>query len=216
MKRRAAARPRRRRSSLPRPEVTHPRSSARRWGWRLAAVALLVLAGAILTRGRGFDARQAPAAVEARLALAARAWLVPADARARPNPVPKSADVLEAGLRHWADHCASCHGNDGSGDTPIGRSLYPQAPDMRLARTQALTDGELFYLIEQGIPLTGMPAWRTGTEEGERASWELVRFIRHLSSLTPEDLERMSALNPKTAGQIENERRLQEFLKGGQ
>ena len=76
--------------------------------------------------------------------------------------------------------------NDGSGDTSIGRSLYPPAPDMRAARTQALSDGELFAIIENGIRLTGMPAWGTGTPEGERDSWALVHFIRRMPSLTPD------------------------------
>lgn len=153
--------------------------------------------------------------MEARVALAARAWLIPPAARTAVNPVPATPEVVEAGLAHWADHCATCHANDGSGDTALGRSLYPPAPDMRGGRTQGMTDGELFYIIEQGVPLTGMPAWSTGTDDGATASWELVRFIRHLPSLTSDDLSRMAALNPRSAAQIENERRLQDFLKGG-
>ena len=39
-------------------------------------------------------------------------------------------------------------------------------------------------LIERGVPLTGMPAWSTGTADGARSSWELVAFIRHLPKLT--------------------------------
>ena len=148
------------------------------------------------------------------MALAARSWLVPESARQRPNPVPSSPEALAAGMAHWADHCAICHANDGSGDTAVGRSLYPPAPDMRLARTQGLTDGELFYLIEHGVPLTGMPAWSTGTDEGARSSWELVTFIRRLPMLTQDEVRRMEALNPKSAAQVENERRMQDFLKG--
>ena len=52
----------------------------------------------------------------------------------------------------------------------MGRGLYPRAPDMRLAATQNLSDAELFYLIENGIRLTGMPGWGTGTKEGEKSS----------------------------------------------
>src|SRR5215204_5096493 len=83
-------------------------------------------------------------------------------------------------MAHFADHCAVCHGNDGRGDTEMGRGLYPKAPDMRLDATQQLSDGELFYIIEHGIRFTGMPGWRTGTTAGEESSWHLVRFIRHL------------------------------------
>lgn len=157
----------------------------------------------------------APSPFEVRIAYASRSWLMPPAASAVANPVPATPEVIASGMAHWADHCAQCHGNDGSGRTPIGRSLYPPAPDMRGGRTQGMRDGELFYVIERGIPLTGMPGWGTGTEEGAHLSWELVRFIRHLPSLTPADVATMEALNPKSAAQIERERRTQDFLKGG-
>ena len=67
---------------------------------------------------------------------------------------------------------------------------------MRLPRTQQLSDGEMFYFIENGIRLTGMPGWSTGTPEGERSSWQLVHFIRRLPKLTPEDLAEMERFNP--------------------
>lgn len=117
-------------------------------------------------------------------------------------------------MSHFADHCASCHGNDGSGATQIGRNLYPKAPDMRLAATQTLSDGELFYIIENGVRFTGMPAWSTGTLEGAEATWHLVRFIRHLPALTPEELREMDALNPKTPSELEEETKDREFLNG--
>jgi hypothetical protein len=94
----------------------------------------------------------------------------------------------------------------------MGRSFYPKVPDMRLARTQELSDGEIFYFIENGIRLTGMPAWSTGTPEGEKASWELVHFIRRLSSLTAEDLAIMERFNPASRDQFEEEQRIEQFL----
>ena len=92
--------------------------------------------------------------------------------------MPASPESVKKGLEHFADHCAMCHANDGSGAAEMGRGLYPRVPDMRLPATQSLTDGELFYIIENGVRLTGMPAWGTGTPEGEEATWHLVRFIR--------------------------------------
>ncbi len=163
----------------------------------------------------GLTTRMTPSAVETRLAYAARHWVTPANVRDMPNPVARTPEVIEAGMAHWADHCASCHSNDGSGETSLGRSFYPPAPDMRRGNSQALSDGSLFYAIEHGIPFTGMPAWGNGTEEGERSSWELVWFIRHLPALTPEDITRMEALNPKTAAQLETEQLMRDFLKGG-
>jgi mono/diheme cytochrome c family protein len=141
--------------------------------------------------------------------------MIPRGARQLPNPEPATSENIRSGLEHWADHCASCHANDGSGATDLGRSLYPPAPDMRLPATQNLTDGELFYIIENGVKLTGMPAWGTGTPEGERDSWHLVQFIRRLPTLSEAELAEMEELNPRSAADwqaLEEERR---FLSGG-
>lgn len=161
----------------------------------LAIGLLAVLAGAFVFRG-GISAREEPSGLEARIARTLRGWAVPSQAREATNPIPMSPRVLAAGLAHFADHCATCHGNDGSGQTAIGRSLYPRAPDMRAPASQGLTDGELFFIIENGVRLTGMPAWGgPGTAEG---SWHLVHFIRHLPRLTAEEKAQMEALNPKS------------------
>ena len=163
---------------------------------------------------QGASARPAPGALETAVARRLRAAAIPRAARGLRNPVPASPEALNAGLEHFADHCATCHANDGSGDTEMGRGLYPRSPDMRLAATQSLTDGELFYIIENGVRLTGMPAWGTGTPEGEQASWHLVRFIRKLPKLTPDEIERMRELNPKSAAELREEEDARRFLAG--
>jgi mono/diheme cytochrome c family protein len=134
--------------------------------------------------------------------------------RERTNPVQPTGEVISEALEHYADHCAGCHANDGSGDTEIGRGLYPRAPDMRATATQTLTDGELFSIIEHGIRLTGMPAWGNGTAEGERQSWGLVHFVRRLPKLNEEEIARMEALNPKTPAQFKEEEETRRFLQG--
>lgn len=164
----------------------------------------------------GFSARDEPTAVEAFVARRLRHLSVPRGAREAKNPVPSSLEILAEGREHFADHCASCHGNDGRGQTEIGRNLYPKAPDMWLPETQSLSDGELFYIIENGVRLTGMPAWGTGKPEDARDSWELVHFIRHLPKITPEELEEMKALNPKTHAELAEEAQMRRFLEGGE
>jgi len=179
---------------------------------------LLVIAGTLvysLVR-HGLSTKDEPTRVEQVVARTVRHLATPAADRARRNPVPLSDAVLNAALEHFADHCALCHANDGSGDTTIGRGLYPKAPDMRAKLTQSLSDGELFSIIEHGVRLTGMPAWGTGTPDGERESWNLVHFIRHLPRLTAEERERMEALNPKTPGEVQEEEEAQGFLRGEQ
>jgi mono/diheme cytochrome c family protein len=161
----------------------------------LVIVGSMVIGVAALLRG-GISARAERPAFEARIARTLRGWAIPGEARETANPVAASPRVLAAGLAHFADHCASCHANDGSGQTAIGRNLHPRAPDLRGPATQGLTDGEIFYIIENGVRLTGMPAWG-GPETGE-GSWHLVHFIRHLPRLTAEEKAQMEALNPKS------------------
>ena len=163
---------------------------------------------------RGLSARSEPTQVEELVARTMRRLATPREVRSMTNPVEPTEAVLTEGLEHFADHCSSCHANNGSGDTEIGRSLYPRAPDMRAAPTQELSDGELFSIIENGIRLTGMPAWGTGTPEGQRASWVLVHFIRRLPTLTEDEIARMEQLNPKTAEQWREEEEARRFLSG--
>jgi mono/diheme cytochrome c family protein len=178
-------------------------------------VSVAILGAYAFVRGHGFNARAQPGRFETIVARGTRGLAIPGSARNRSNPVPWSEEVVREGLAHFADHCAMCHGNDGSGDTEMGKGLYPKAPDMRLPATQQLTDGELFYLIENGVPLTGMPGWGTGTQDGELASWHLVHFIRRLPELTSEELEHMAVLNPISADAWLQRMEEQESLSGG-
>ena len=166
------------------------------------------------TRANGFSAQTQPSALEEFAAQSARSLALSGDAKGKQNPVPDSSDVLAEARAHWADHCATCHANDGSGENTMGRQMYPPAPDMRKDRTQRMTDGELFYIIENGIRLSGMPAWGSGTDKGSLDSWKLVHFIRHLPALSADEMKEMEKMNPKSPADLEEERQEEEFLKG--
>jgi len=183
-------------------------------GLVLAAV-ILAAAGLVYLKSTGLSTRGEPGRIEAALARSARSMAILSSARALPNPIPLSADVIAEGMAHYADHCATCHANDGSGKTEMGQGLYPRAPDMRLPPTQDLSDGELFYVIEHGIRFTGMPGWGTGTATGELASWQLVHFMRHLPNLTPAELDAMKDRNPRSPQEIRLELEEERFLNEG-
>ena len=176
----------------------------------------IVLAGAALTIvvRRGLSARDEPTLMEEIIARSVRHFATPAAMRQRRNPVPLTDAVLAEARAHWADHCATCHANDGSGQTEIGRNLYPKAPDMRKARTQNLTDGELFSIIRNGIRLTGMPAWGDPAGHDDEDNWELVHFIRHLPKITPQELEEMKSRNPVNPAEMKEEQQEKKFLEG--
>jgi hypothetical protein len=139
---------------------------------------------------------------------------MPADAKNKQNPVPNSPQVIAEGKAHWADHCATCHANNGSGQTEMGKNMYPPSPDMRKQETQQMTNGELFYVIENGVRLSGMPAWGTGAHEDQESSCKLVRFIRHLPDLSQEEISEMEKLNPKSPDELQEEQQEEQFLKG--
>ena len=152
----------------------------------LAATALFAL-----LRHHGFSARDRPWAVEAFVARHMRRLATTPSTRDRTNPIESTPLHLAEGRDHFADHCALCHANDGSGRTMINDGLYPPAPNLREASTQELTDGELAGIIENGIRFTGMPGW--GGEPNE--NWKLVLFIRHLPELTPAERTLMKEFN---------------------
>ncbi len=160
----------------------------------------------------GLSTRSQPTPVEA---VRFRHAAIPANAKHLRNPMPASPEMLEHGRNHWADHCATCHANNGSGDTEIGKNVYPRAPDMRLPETQSLSDGELYYIIRNGVRMTGMPAWgKPEAGDLDHDTWMLVLFIRHLPQVTAEEERQMQRLNPKTAADREEEQREEEFLNG--
>ena len=181
----------------------------------VTAAVFLSAAGFAYLKSTGLSTRVEPGRIEALVARSARSMAIPSSARVVPNPIPLSADVITEGMAHYADHCATCHANDGSGKTEMGQGLYPRAPDMRLPPTQDLSDGELFYVIEHGIRFTGMPGWGTGTATGELASWQLVHFMRHLPKLTPAELDAMKDRNPRSPQEIRLELEEERFLNEG-
>ena len=183
--------------------------------WLLALAAVIfVIVGAVVTVHHGFRARDQPSSLETYVARLARRLAVPSGAKNENNQFTASPELMAEARAHFADHCAICHANNGSGNTEIGQNLYPKAPDMRLPQTQNLTDGELYYTIHNGIRLTGMPAW--GTEEKDEDSWKLVLFIRHLPQLSPAEEREMEALNPKGPGEKQEELEEEQFLNQGQ
>ena len=161
----------------------------------------------------GISTRQEPTLLERRLARAVRHLAIPVRARTLSNPVPFDEAVFAEARAHFADHCASCHANDGSGHTPLGESLYPRAPDMRGSDTQQLSDGELYSIIKNGVRLTGMPAWgEPGDDDVE--TWKLVHLVRRLKTLTTAQLAEMQTMNPRNPIELEEEREDAAFLAG--
>src|SRR5260370_25897475 len=129
----------------------------------IIGVALLAVAFGIVISilHDGLSARATPTRLEAVLARNARHLAIPSNARLAQNPVLESPEDLREARLHFADHCAICHPNDGSGHSDIGEGLYPKPPDMRLPQTQNLTDGEPSWIIKNAWRFTGIPPFST-------------------------------------------------------
>ncbi len=169
--------------------------------WKAVSLILLALAvtaagyGLILVR-RGFSALATPSAIEELAATTARKLAVPSAYRQLRNPIVPSTENIQGGMEHFSYHCAACHSDDGGGRTVFAKGLYPKPPDLRAAGTQNKSDGELYYTIDNGVRLSGMPAF-SGTHTAAQ-TWRLVLFIRYLPQITAEELNEMKRLDPKS------------------
>jgi predicted CXXCH cytochrome family protein len=166
------------------------------WIWILlgtATAAAIVYAG--ITIRRGFSTAAEPSSIEKVAARAARNFAIPTKARLEVNPFAPTADILKEAREGFVARCAICHAPDGSGQTDIGRNLYPKVPDLRLRPTQNLTDGQIRYIIRNGVRLTGMPGWARPHDEQSDDSWKLVLFIRSLRQLTLEELRQQATVS---------------------
>lgn len=99
--------------------------------------------------------------------------------RSQKNPVPVSPDALADGKEAFSHYCIACHGVDGQNTgVPFAEKLSPPVPSLASSDVQAYTDGQLKWVIDNGIWPSGMPGSR-GTLSDEEI-WSIVRYIRHL------------------------------------
>jgi mono/diheme cytochrome c family protein len=153
----------------------------------LAAILLLlvicVVGAAFLMRG-GFRANATPSSAEALVARTVRNLSIPGEESRLKNPFEKNSDATRQGRVLFLNRCAVCHGPDGSAQTQAGLNLYPKAADLRAPATQNLTDGELHYIVQNGVRFTGMPALGNAHTQTSDDSWKFVLFIRSIGRLT--------------------------------
>jgi mono/diheme cytochrome c family protein len=95
------------------------------------------------------------------------------------NPIPYSADAAKEGGEHFQHHCQICHGLDGQNTgVPFADKMQPPVADLSSKDVQEYADGQLKWIIENGINPSGMPGWKGILEDEEM--WNIVHYIRHL------------------------------------
>lgn len=152
----------------------------------LLLVTLLAVAAVVVVRRGGLAANKQPGRLERSVAGQLVRLSIPSEADRQTNPFAGNASVWRDVREHYMDHCAVCHGRDGKGSTEIGGNMYPRVPDLTSRAVQDRSDGALFYIIQNGIRWTGMPAWKE--EHTPEETWKLVAFLRKAPSLTEAEL----------------------------
>jgi mono/diheme cytochrome c family protein len=116
---------------------------------------------------------------DAEAKMAAEAKKVTIGGKDWQNPKPDSAEVIATGKQHFQHHCQICHGLDGHNTgVPFATKMSPPVPDLGDTDVQKYKDGQLKWIIENGIRYSGMPGWKDTLEDDEM--WSMVRFLRHL------------------------------------
>jgi mono/diheme cytochrome c family protein len=129
----------------------------------------------------GCSADKHPSREETSLANAAKDVTIPLEAGKKKNPLPESDQVVSQGQEVFLGSCAQCHGPDGRGDSDLGHSMDPPAMDLTSSHVQHWSDAELFWIIQNGVRLTGMPSWKSSIADDD--TWKLARFIHNLPRL---------------------------------
>jgi mono/diheme cytochrome c family protein len=137
-----------------------------------------VISAMLGTLLQGCTSDKPPSQGETSLANAAKDVAIPLEAGKMKNPLPETNEVLSQGQEVFLGSCAQCHGADARGDTNIGRNMAPPAMDLSSPHVQHWNDAELFWIIQNGVRLTGMPSWKSSISDND--TWKLARFIHNL------------------------------------
>lgn len=166
-------------------------------GWLLLAA---VIGLAIWSGSYNVAATNSPGKMEKKIAAFALNRAIQKRAPVKANPFTKPEDV-RFGLVHYKENCLDCHGAPGVEESEFGQGLNPPAPDLTLPSMQRMRDGELFWVVSNGIRMTGMPAFSPTHKEDE--IWKIVAFVRHLPEITKEEQQILKAGREEETGHHE-------------
>jgi mono/diheme cytochrome c family protein len=122
-------------------------------------------------------------ALESTIAMPALDAAVDRRASEAPNPIRPVDDNLTAGMKIYQTNCASCHGDIHRPRGVFADSFYPRAPQF-IEDAPDMSENQNFYIIQHGIRLSGMPAWKQVLTEQE--IWQVTTFLSHINKLPPQ------------------------------
>ncbi len=105
------------------------------------------------------------------------------------SPDLGDSSLIATGYDHFKEMCIICHGEPGENSSEISRGLNPEAPELPKTTGQ-WSDAELFWILKNGIKMTGMPAF--GETHTDDQIWAMVAFVRQLQKMTPEEYQKFA------------------------
>jgi len=148
-----------------------------RTAWTIALVVVVVIVIALMRFN--LTALPEPGRFETVVANRATRFVIRRASRHGIPPRPQDTNAsIGSGSSLYGVECTPCHGSDGHAQTPLGRWMYPRAADLTSEQVQSYSDQELFWIVQNGIRFTGMPAF--GQVETPDHIWNLVNYVRTL------------------------------------
>lgn len=105
------------------------------------------------------------------------------------NPFANDPGALSVGLSHYKENCLDCHGARSIDGAEFSKGLNPAPPMLDMKGTQKMSDGQMFWIVSNGIRMTGMPAFSPTHSEAE--IWKIVAFVHHLPQLTDAEVAKL-------------------------
>ncbi len=104
-------------------------------------------------------------------------------------PIERSEENLLTGGEHFNHHCAVCHDLEGDADSDFAKAFYPPVADLTSGDVQEYSDGQLKWIVDNGIRFTGMPGWEKIIDS--TTQWKIVYYMRALAN--PEEAQKLEA-----------------------
>lgn len=145
--------------------------------WTIVVLAAVLMGVAVMRFN--LTALHEPGPAETRLANLSKSYFIYRASRHGIPPRPQDTKAsIERGGSHYGLDCGICHADDGRAQRSPGQWMYPRATDLTSKQVQSYSDQELFWIIQNGIRFTGMPAF--GGVETPDHVWDLVNYVRTL------------------------------------
>jgi mono/diheme cytochrome c family protein len=164
-----------------------------------AGIALLIALFLILP-WLNWSAIRKPGQMENRLAGYATSNWTRRNAGTQSNPLSPTPENMKAGQSDFEEHCAGCHGLEGDGDNRFEADFNPPIPKLT-GDTQKWSDGELYFIIANGISMSAMPGF--GKNHDPKEIWGMVLWVRHLAQLSSSEKEAIESRQRTTTEQHE-------------